>query len=127
MRKIEIPKKELETLTTWMSIERIAERYGVSYATISKLMKEYKIEPNRYKNVAKKKQTIQEQKKDRELCKTCRFQGRFGTEQCCDYILIIKQQRGCDPAECTRYEKGARERSDDWFSEWKDGKNEGDY
>lgn len=42
---------------------------------------------------------------DRHLCKTCQYRGKNSG---CDYCIFTDKDRGCDPADCDKYKKGAR-------------------
>lgn len=47
---------------------------------------------------------------DRHLCKSCKFRSNRPTVNSCDYAGIMHHSRGCKVEECTRYEKGKRQR-----------------
>lgn len=110
-KKIVIPKEELETLTKWLSMEKIAERYKCSMTTVATLMKGYGIKPNSQKEKPPEVKKVQEIKeKKRPLCKSCKYQGRIGADSfpCCDYLFVTGHMRNSDPETCDKYEKGTR-------------------
>lgn len=41
-------------------------------------------------------------------CSKCRYRGRIGGDQCCDYIVINGRSRGCSPIRCKKFEPGKR-------------------
>ena len=43
------------------------------------------------------------------MCRTCKYRAS-GARSGCDYIIHTGHERGCDPSECTKYEKGVRYR-----------------
>lgn len=43
---------------------------------------------------------------DRHGCKTCQY--RSTREKGCDYYMLTDQERGGDPADCTKYVEGNR-------------------
>lgn len=114
-KKVEIPRKELETLTKWMSIEKIAERYKCHTVTVQKLMKEYGIKPPQIKEriEEKKEPEHHKSKKNRPFCKTCQYQGKLGADSipCCDYMFVTGHMRNSDPETCDKYVKGRRQQT----------------
>ena len=113
-RKVEIPKHELETLTKWMSIEKIAERYKCHTVTVQRLMKEYGIKPPQIKNrMVEEKPSSEKQTKKRPYCNTCQYQGKLGADSlpCCDYLFVTGHRRNCDPEVCDKYVPGRRQQT----------------
>ena len=44
-------------------------------------------------------------------CRSCKYHGVASGDITCDYILIMKERRGCPCGPgCTRYEEGEREK-----------------
>lgn len=43
-------------------------------------------------------------------CRKCKYRGPEHSVQCCDYILITGQMRGCSIANCDKFVKGKRMR-----------------
>lgn len=41
---------------------------------------------------------------DRHACKSCRYRAG-GAKSGCDYYVITDMERGCDPADCDKYER----------------------
>ena len=36
----------------------------------------------------------------------CIYRGKFGSDPCCQYILIAEKRRGCKISECDKYAAG---------------------
>ena len=128
-RKIVIPKSELETLTKWMSIEKIAERYKCHPVTVSALMKEYGINPNRQKERPEEVKKVAEVKeKRRPFCKTCKYRGSLGADSlsCCDYMYVTGHSRKSDPEFCDKYEEGKRQQTNNLLYARRKNEDKGD-
>lgn len=40
-----------------------------------------------------------------EVIKTCKYRGRVGIDEICDYLETVGHSRGCHPECCDKYEK----------------------
>ena len=95
-----------------MSASQIAAKLGLNYNTVY-----YYIHPEK---CSKRKKTANPVKpvpaveksmvgkpgwnKDRHACRSCRFRAG-GAKSGCDYYVITDMERGCDPADCDKYER----------------------
>lgn len=95
-----------------MSASQIAAKLGLKYNTVY-----YYIHPEK---CSKRKKPAKPAKpvpaveksaigkpgwnKDRHACRSCRFRAG-GAKSGCDYYVITDMERGCDPADCDKYER----------------------
>ena len=95
-----------------MSASQIAAKLGLKYNTVY-----YYIHPEK---CSKRKKTAKPVKpvpaveksmvgkpgwnKDRHACKSCRYRAG-GAKSGCDYYVVTDMERGCDPADCDKYER----------------------
>ncbi|MCG4534344.1 LuxR C-terminal-related transcriptional regulator [Mediterraneibacter faecis] len=79
--------------------KQISEETGLSYSTISIYAGQ----------IRRKEREVHSFNGDRHLCMTCKYRASDARKGY-DYILITNHERGCDPSECTKYEKGVRYR-----------------
>ena len=93
-----------------MSASQIAAKLGLKYNTVY-----YYIHPKKCsKKTAKPVKPVPAAEKsmvgkpgwnkDRHACKSCRFRAG-GAKSGCDYYVVTDMERGCDPADCDKYER----------------------
>ena len=95
-----------------MTAPEIARKTGIKYNTVyfhlnpEKCSKRKKSAKPAKPVPAVKKSTIGKPgwNKDRHACKSCKYQAR-GASSGCDYYVITDMERGCDPADCDKYER----------------------
>ena len=128
MKKIEIPKEELETLCKWMSKEKIADRYRCHVVTIERIMREYGINPPIAKERPKDEPKPEPKERRRPLCPTCQYRGTLGADNspCCDYLFVTGHRRNSDPGFCDKYEKGTRKQTNNILYARRKNENKGD-
>ena len=104
--------KARELAAQGMSASQIAAKLGLKYNTVY-----YYIHPEK---CSKRKKTAKPVKpvpaveksmvgkpgwnKDRHACRSCRYRAR-GAKSGCDYYVVTDMERGCDPADCDKYER----------------------
>ncbi len=93
-------KKEtaLELAAHGMSTAEIAKQMGESYSNVYYWT-------HKDKSRKKKQKKVSGWNADRHGCRTCQYRAE---KKGCDYYIITDRERGCDPADCNRYEKGER-------------------
>ena len=93
-----------------MTAAQIAKQLGVKYNTAY-----YYLHPEKCSRTKKKKPAPAEEdtdirapgwNKDRHACRDFRYKS--GGHKGCDYYVLTDHERGCDPADCDKYEKGVR-------------------
>lgn len=55
----------------------------------------------------------------RKECQTCKYRASPFAVNNCNYIIVMRERRGCPPENCTRYEKGKRikpKSKEEWWS-----------
>lgn len=95
-----------------MSASQIAAELGLKYNTVyyylhpEKCSKRKKSAKPAKPVPAVKKSAIGKPgwNKDRHACKSCRYRAG-GAKSGCDYYVITDIERGCDPADCDKYER----------------------
>ena len=94
-----------------MTASQIAKLLGVKYNTAY-----YYLHPEKCSRTKKKKPIPTEEdtgirvtgwNADRHACRSCRY--RSSGQKGCDYYVLTDHERGCDPADCDKYEKGERD------------------
>lgn len=102
----------LDLAAQGMTAPEIARKTGIKYKTVY-----FHLNPEK---CSKRKKTAKPVKpvpaveksmvgkpgwnKDRHACRSCRFRAG-GAKSGCDYYVITDMERGCDPADCDKYER----------------------
>ena len=71
-------------------------------------------EPGDDSEESKQGQQLPEDKKTYQcskVIKTCKYAEKVGAAWCCNYIVVAKHRRGCEPEQCDKYERVIRKRA----------------
>lgn len=82
-----------------MNAAEIAKKTGIKYNTVYAYMN-----PDKCRKKAQHKPGWNA---DRHACRNCKYRAG-GPRSGCDYYVITDKERGCDPGDCDKYEKGNR-------------------
>lgn len=103
--------KARELAAQGMSASQIAAELGLKYNTVYYYLHPEKC--SKRKKPAKPAKPVPDVEKsmvgkpgwnkDRHACRSCRYRAG-GAKSGCDYYVITDMERGCDPADCDKYE-----------------------
>lgn len=101
-------KKEivLELAEKGLSTSEIAKQTGIKYSTVYAHLNPEKCNVKKPVVEKPKIEVTPGHNADLHLCKSCKFRSKNPKINGCDYVLIAKRGRGCETADCNRYEKG---------------------
>ena len=102
----------LDLAAQGMTAPEIARKTGIKYNTVYFHLNPEKC--SKRKKAAKPAKPVPAVEKsmvgnpgwneDRHACKSCRYRAG-GAKSGCDYYVVTDMERGCDPADCDKYER----------------------